>query len=247
MMWGKQKRLDALKKDGDYYLILALDHSLSYGPIEGIASISDINSRVQDAIDFSIPSVVLNAGIIDKLDVIYDNNIIVQMMGLPNIAKGNFNKVKIATIERAISLGATAISVQLNLKSEDLNQAVSNVSTIVNEANKYGLPVMFMLNHADYDSISEFSYSIRICVELGADIIKTKLPSKKDIKNKIEPFSKQHPPVVLAGGSPTNGFLQELKTSKSLGFRGACIGRNIFQSPEPRNIVELIDQEFKAK
>lgn len=240
MSHGKNKRLNDLKKNGLYYFILALDHSLTTGPIKGISSIDEMNKLVSDHNNRSVPSVVLNSGILDKLDVIYNKNIIIQMMGLPD-TKIDFNKVRVTSLERAIFLGATAISVQLNINSKDINIAISTISLIVNEASKYGIPILFMLNHKDYASLDEFYYSIRVCVELGADLIKTRLPSDATIVSQIKPFTEKHPPLLLAGGEHTETFIDEVTISKKLGFQGVCIGRNIFQSSRPTDIINNID------
>lgn len=244
MLWGKERRLCKLKYNDNYYLILALDHSLTSGPIDGLNSIDEINQWTGCKNLFPIPSVVLNSGVIDKLDVIYKKNIIVQMMGLPDRLQGGFNKVKTTSIQRAISLGATAVSVQLNINSTDLNSAVRVISEIVDEASTYGLPVLFMLNHSDYKSAEEFAYAIRICAELGADLIKTRLPSSSEVINEIEPLTSKHPPVVIAGGCLSNKFGEELKKAKELGFKGVCIGRNLFQNKNPKNVLDLIDDVF---
>ncbi len=246
MLWSKERRLLKLQQGKRYFLIIALDHSLTSGPIKGIHSVREINGWVSDNSLLEIPSVVLNAGIIDKLDIIYKKNIIVQLMGLPDRLNSGVNKVQTATVKCAISLGATAVSVQLNLNSTDLNYAVTGISKIVDEAGIYGLPVLFMLNHPDYETAEEFSYAVRVCVELGADIIKTRIPSSLDERKKINPFTSSHPPVILAGGSISNAFESELVDAKEMGFSGVCVGRNIFQNTEPGERVKLIDSVFGA-
>lgn len=244
MLWSKERRLLKMQHDKRYLLILALDHSLTSGPIKGIYSIGEINNWVSDTNSLPIPSVVLNAGIVDKLNVVYKKNIIVQLMGLPDRLNAGVNKVHTSTVKRAISLGATAVSVQLNLNSTDLNFAVTGISKIVDEASLYGLPVLFMLNHPDYETAEEFSYAVRISAELGADIIKTRIPSNPEERKKVSPFTSLHPPVILAGGSISNTFERDLLDAKEMGFSGVCVGRNIFQNAKPEECVKLIDSVF---
>jgi len=137
--------------------MLALDHGLTSGPIKGIKNLSNINNLIDD-------NKQLNHGIIEKLNIFRRKRLIVQLMGLPSIYGGRQNKVRTCSLKRAIYLGATAVSVQINLKSIDLNKALIHIAEIVEQANDYGIPIMFMLNHSDYENADEFIYSIRVCI-----------------------------------------------------------------------------------
>lgn len=241
--WGKEKRLSKLKR-GSYYCILALDHSLTTGPIRGIDTIEDMNKWISFASKEGIPAVVLNPGIIDKLNIFEFPSIILQSMGLPNKVNGNVSKPQIAKAERAISVDACAISVQINLNVIDLQIAIQTISDIVYQANNNHFPVLFMVNHADWATAADFNYALRICVELGADLIKVNLPSKIDCQKGIRCISPGHPPVLLAGGDLASNFSERVSTAFNLGFSGICIGRNIFQSENPEEILCSIDTIF---
>jgi DhnA family fructose-bisphosphate aldolase class Ia len=242
--WGKSRKLAKLKKN-NYYLILALDHALTKGPILGINNIEEMNNLISFSEKNNLPAIVLNYGYISKLSVFNKINIITQTMGLPDKELIKTNKIPLVNIDSLPSIDTTAISVQINFTSDDFQNYIYNIAGIVNEANKYDYPILFMIGDNDWKSIDDFNYAIRICCELGADLIKIRLPSSSKIIKKIDKFSLQHTPILLSGGEKDNNFKKNLTIAKQLGFQGVCIGRNIFQSKNPLNVLNLIDKVFK--
>lgn len=241
--WGKQRRLKKLKKD-NYFLILAMDHALSAGPIEGIDCVSNTNKWIKFSEENELPAVVLNHRYIYKLNPFHKANIVVQTMGLLKSNK-NINKVPLAKIDDMPLVDATAISVQINFNSENLDEAIQNISEIVSQANRLNYPVLFMVGHDDWESAEAFNYAVRACNELGADLIKIHLPSNENEIKKIRAIEANEPALLLAGGENMENFEARLKTAKSLGFQGICLGRNIFQNEQPKETLKIIDNIFK--
>ena len=139
--WGKVRRLNRLTRK-NYFCLLAMDHPLSLGPIKGIASVEEVNHWVTFSKDNHIPGVVLNSGIVDKLDVFDKPGIVIQTMGLPNRVQGNLSKVVTGQVEKAISLDAIALSVQINFSAHDLQKAIQIISNIVYQAERFSFPVL---------------------------------------------------------------------------------------------------------
>ncbi len=241
--WGKQRRLEKLKKE-NYFLILAMDHALSSGPIEGIDSIVNVNKWINFSEENELPAVVLNHRYIYKLNPFHKANIVVQTMGLLKTDKV-INKVPLAKIEEMPMVDATAISVQINLNSENLDEAIQNISNIVSEANRLSYPVLFMVGHDDWESAEAFEYAVRVCTELGADLIKIHLPSNMNEVKKITPIHPDEPALLLAGGENMENFTERLTVAKEIGFQGICLGRNIFQNETPKVTLKIIDDIFR--
>ncbi|HIP51117.1 MAG TPA: hypothetical protein EYG94_03430 [Campylobacterales bacterium] len=241
--WGKQRRLEKLKKD-NYFLILAIDHALSSGPITGIDSVNNVNKLISFSEENNIPAVVLNHRYIYKLNVFHKTNIVVQTMGLVKHAK-NINKVPLTKVSDVPLVDGAAISVQINFNAENLEEAIQDISAIVSEANLYHYPVLFMVGNDDWNSAEDFNYAVRVCAELGADFIKIHLPSNLDELKKLNIFDSNEPALLLAGGENMNNFEERLKSAKALGFQGICLGRNIFQSENPTETLEKIENIFK--
>ena len=240
--WGKQRRLNKLKKD-NYFLILAMDHAISSGPINGIHTVTDVNKCITFSEENDIPAVVLNNRYIYKLDVFHKTNIVVQTMGLVKHDK-NINKVPLTKVSEVPLVDATAISVQINFNTENLEEAIQNISTIVSEANLHEYPILFMVGNDDWEKAEDFNYAVRVCAELGADLIKIHLPSNPDEIKKLNKFDINEPALLLAGGENMNSFEERLTTAKTLGFQGICLGRNIFQSKTPIETLKKIENIF---
>lgn len=241
--WGKQRRLNKLKRD-NYFLILAMDHALSSGPINGINSIENVNKWISFSEANNIPAVVLNYQYIYKLEVFSKTNIVVQTMGLVKQSK-NINKVPLAKVSQIPLVDGTAVSVQINFNVQNIEKAIEEIALIVAEANQYHYPVLFMVGHDDWESAEAFNYAIRVCTELGADLIKIHLPSDSKECEKLQKFGEHEPKLLLAGGENMQNFEARLNLAKSIGFQGICLGRNIFQSENPHETLKIIDNIFK--
>lgn len=240
--WGKQRRLNKLKKD-NYFLILAMDHAISAGPIAGIHSVTDVNKCISFSEENNIPAVVLNNRYVYKLNVFHKTNIVVQTMGLVKHKK-NINKVPLTKVSEVPLVDGTAVSVQINFNTENLEEAMKDIASIVSEANDYEYPVLFMVGNDDWKKAEDFNYAVRVCAELGADLIKIHLPSDVDEVRKLTTFDINEPALLLAGGENMTNFEERLKTAKALGFQGICLGRNIFQSKTPTETLGKIENVF---
>ena len=242
--WGKSRRLEKLKK-GNYFLILAMDHAISNGPISGIDSVENVNKWVSFSENNQIPAVVLNYRYIYNLDVFNKTNIVVQTMGLVKHEK-NINKVPLANIEDITLVDGTAVSIQIDFNSENLDEAIQNITQIVSKANRYDYPVMFMVGNSDWKSAESFNYAVRVCAELGADLIKIHLPSDPLAVKELHTFGANEPALLLAGGESMENFKERITSAKALGFQGVCLGRNIFQNETPNETLKMIDEVFKS-
>jgi DhnA family fructose-bisphosphate aldolase class Ia len=156
----------------------------------------------------------------------------------------NINKVPLTKVSEVPLVDGTAISVQINFDAENLEEAIQDISKIVSEANLYQYPVLFMVGNDDWNTAEDFDYAVRVCAELGADLIKIHLPSNPDEVKKLNTFDANEPALLLAGGENMNNFEERLKTAKTLGFQGICLGRNIFQSESPTETLAKIDNIF---
>lgn len=114
---------------------------------------------------------------------------------------------------------------------------MASVSILVGQAHKEKLPVLFMVAPQKNENLDEFLRSIRFCIESRSDLIKIRFNilsfGEEEQKNFISLLREAHP-VLLAGGEvPNKNVLTEVSKANELGFSGYCIGRNIFQSPDP--------------
>ncbi len=159
-------------------------------------------------------------------------------------------------VEHALSLGADAVAVHVNISSPYENEMIENLANVAVKCDNFGIPLMAIiyarkpgligddnyldLKQNDPDKYTELiSHVCRIGVEVGADIIKTNYTgSTTAFKKVIE--SSGNVPVVIAGGPETSeeNALIMVQDSITAGASGVCFGRNTFSRD---NIPSFID------
>jgi len=173
-------------------------------------------------------------------------------MGLPANPDGRLSKVPIATAKDALRVAADAVSVQLSFEFPDLDDGLRDVSKLVTKAHSFSLPVLIMINEGPpgIKPCHDVADKVKICAQLDVDLIKVALPhgwGDSESVRRLKTVLPHCPPILLAGGAQSPEFEATLQTAARIGFGGVCIGRNIFQSSEPRRVLEMIDAQFSAR
>jgi len=238
--YGKLQRIERLKNSFGHFAFLALDHQLAVGRI---AEIDSYKKWVEFANEVELSGIVLNKGAFREISPTNKKPLILQTVGAPSI-NNSIRRVMTASIEDAIKFDASCISIQVNFEAENhLNQFELCISQI-EKANNFNIPVLCMLNFSKETifNISLFTKYIKHCSEIGVDLIKLPLPKDIDINDaELKKFISHSPPLLFAGGDKNENFFEEIKTSKALGFKGICVGRNIFKSQNPKETVNKIN------
>ena len=149
------------------------------------------------------------------------------------------NEELCVSIEDAIRLNASAAAFSIYVGAEHEHQSIVHFSKLVNEAHRYGLPVLAVTavgKEMDRD-LRYLSLASRMAVELGADIVKTYYCDGFDKLVNI-----CHVPVVIAGGKkiPEADALQLAHNAISDGAAGVDMGRNIFQAESPVDMIQAV-------
>lgn len=229
---------------GNCISILALDHGLTSGPLDSIQP-SKILPLTQ-VLENKIGGVVLNFGL---AKFCRENNLkiplILQCFGSPS----GMEKAQVASINEAIYLDSTAISVQIRFEGTKLpsSSLLKSISKLTGEAYHYKLPVLFMVTLSEDTDLASAANAIRICQELGADLIKIRIDLSRNHSHqqlqRLALIVSQSPPVLFAGGAVSTNFLPDTKiAAKRLGFSGYCVGRNIYQSKDPLSVILNLNQ-----
>lgn len=236
------RRLSRIRTQG-FYPILALDHGLTVGFGDGVPP--QVTEDLARLCASDVSAVVVNYGIAracaDKLEL----PLILQCFGAPL----SNPRRKIATLEQALRLDAAAVAVQLDLRpGTDVSSQTSEIAGFVSDAHSMGVPVLFMASYGDTHDLETVAGAIRVCHELGADLIKVPFrvaePTSDEALLSLAATISMAPPVLLAGGEPTPDILSRLKQAKRIGFSGYCIGRSIFRAPNPQKAAAEIRAAF---
>lgn len=247
-MTGKEIRLKRLFKNFGKILIVPMDHGITIGPIEGLKNMSEIVKRVSSG---GADAVVVHKGLVEQITDSLGSEgcqLIVHLSGSTSNAPDANRKELVASVEHAIRIGATAVSVHVNLGSAFESEMLRDLGKTAEECEKWGIPLLAMMYVRDGSKESEYNaskimHAARVAEELGADIIKVNYSGSPESFEEVT--SSIAKPVVIAGGpkmSSTSELLTMLADAVSAGAKGVAIGRNIFQDPYPERLVSSIRQ-----
>lgn len=253
---GRKTRLHALLfSDFPLGLIVPLDHGLTLGPIDGIETTERLSRWIGSK---NISAVIGHKGFVERLierDMLHPaTGIVVQLNGMPAIAPDPDKKIIVTNIQAAMRLGADAVSLQLNFAKDNYAHNLSLLGRVVDEAHAYGMPVLTMAYDKeelsnDAERITRINHIIRMVSESGSDAIKLAPPKEISDIPVILAHHCQDIQVYFAGGELcTEDRLCEMtSTLVSHGAYGLCIGRNVFQHPQPEELLVKIVNVMKNR
>jgi DhnA family fructose-bisphosphate aldolase class Ia len=100
-----------------------------------------------------------------------------------------------------------------------------------------------MVSDTQWKSTEHFLNTVRAVSELTVDLIKVApdgilraLPADA-LRDSVKP-------ILYAGGPRSDNFAEDVKLAATVGFSGVCIGRNLFQSSDPRSAMDAVDRAF---
>ena len=239
MDWGMKNRMSKIiRPEDNRCVMLAVDHGYFLGPTERLEVPSNTIKPLLSYAD----SLMLTRGIL-RTSVNPNNGIpiVLRVSGGSSIVGEDLSNETITTsVEEAIRLNASCLAISIFVGSKYEYQTLSNLAKLVNQGERYGIPVLAvtavgkeMARDARY-----LSLACRIAAELGAHIVKTYYC--ENFEKVIEgcPI-----PVIIAGGKklPQEADALELAyNAVQHGAAGVDMGRNIWQSDYPVEMIKAV-------
>jgi len=233
--WGLKNRIARLMKNGRT-VMLAVDHGYFQGPTTGL----EVPRKTITPLMPYADSLMLTRGVLrTSVDPEQTLPIVLRVSGGTSILKELSDEVVTTSVEEALRLNASAVAVSIFVGGEHEKQTLSNLSELVNEGERYGMPVLAvtavgreMARDARY-----LGLACRIAAELGASVVKTYYC--EDFQKVVEGCPV---PVIIAGGKklPEREALQLAHDAVSNGAVGVDMGRNIFQSSNPVGMIKAV-------
>jgi len=242
MNQGKTRRLKRIMQQDNRTVIVPMDHGVTVGPIQGIVNMQQIVSQLLKG---GVDAILIHKGIAKHVDV-GNVGLIVMLSGMSNLGPNVNGKVQVCSVKEAIRLGADAVSVHVNVGSQDEDKMLSNLGKVADKCDVYGMPLLAMMYPRGPKIQNEHApdvvaHAARIGAELGADIIKANFTGNVEtFKSVVESCSV---PVVIAGGPKCKTSEEVLQTTHDAikaGAAGLSIGRNVFQYENPALIVKAL-------
>lgn len=237
--WGYKNRLSKMfNRSSGNTIMLAFDHGYIMGPTAGL-----------ERIDVTMPA------LIDYVDVLMGTRGAIRSCILPTCNKaiclrgthdasvlfddmstGNGSAV---SIEDALRMNASAIAVQCFVGGKGEKESLENLCRIADEGYRFGIPVLGVtaVGKEMARTPQYFGLATRILAELGASIVKTYYCEDFENVTAACPV-----PIVIAGGKkvPEKDALDMTYNAIIRGAHGVDMGRNVFQSAHPTEMMKAI-------
>lgn len=252
-MSGKEIRLNKLFKHSGRLLIVPMDHGVTVGPIDGL---KDVSQTVKFIKSGKADAVIVHKGLVKQVaeHITSDGcELIVHLSASTSLSPESNRKELVSSVEQAIRLGATAVSVHVNLGNSFESQMLKDLGKVAEDCDLWGIPLLAMMyvrdgsKNGEYDA-DKIKHAARVAQELGADLVKVNYSG--NIESFAEVTSAVKIPVMIAGGpklSSSYDLLVMVSDAIEAGAKGISIGRNIFQNPDPEQLVRTIRKILDKK
>jgi putative autoinducer-2 (AI-2) aldolase len=236
--WGMNNRLARIfNPQSGKTVMLAFDHGYFQGPTTGLERVDITILPLAPYAD----ALMLTRGILRSvIPPAMTNAVVMRASGGPSILKELSNEQIAVSMEDAVRMNVSAVAVQVFIGGEFETQSVANLTRLVDEGNRYGIPVL-AVTAVGKDMARDAKYmrlASRICAELGAAFVKTYY-----VPEDFETVTASCPvPIVIAGGKklPELEALQMAHNAISQGAAGVDMGRNIFQAEAPIAMIQAV-------
>lgn len=237
--WGMKNRLSRIfDPKSKNTLMLAFDHGYIMGPSAGLERMdvsiaplceyADVLMATRGAIRTCIPPTVNKA---TCLRATHDSSVLFDDMSVGSGLAFDF--------EEAIRMNASALAIQCFVGAPGERDSLETLCRAADEGYKYGIPVLGVtaVGKEMERTPKYFGLATRILAELGASFVKTYYC--EDFENVVATCPV---PIVIAGGKklPENEALDMAYNAIARGAHGVDMGRNVFQSEHPIEMMQAI-------
>jgi fructose-bisphosphate aldolase / 2-amino-3,7-dideoxy-D-threo-hept-6-ulosonate synthase len=258
---GKKLRLKRVIDPSGVSIICALDHGMTSPTF--LRPLEDIASRAAETVSGGANVIMMSKGMIDRCEPAFSHETSLALLLSASANPGAGAKVRggviqIATVEEALKLGADAVVLFVALGGDSEPEMIEILGKVGGECAELGMPFIaeaeFPNTYASVESLSDaygFEYlsrNVRLCAELGADIVKTNWPGDEESFARLVQCT-SGTPVVLAGGSRVDDaeLLRRMEVAMQAGAIGCSVGRNIFMHDDPRALTTALARVIRER
>jgi DhnA family fructose-bisphosphate aldolase class Ia len=253
---GERIRFSRLFSEGKNAVVVAVDHGLYFGPLQGMINLPAVIDKVSAA-----DAILMAPGMPAHCQSVFSRRgspaCIIRLNWGSNYAAmwkyKHSHSVPMVSVTEAVAQGADLVIGSLSLKNPDEAEDAHNVevfSRCVSQAHELGIPLIGEVyptggdDHQPEDLQDEIFIGCRIIAELGADLVKTFYTGKR-----FSEITAATPVPVLALGAKKlpreSEALKLAAVSIAAGARGIVFGRNVIQSREPERLLEALKEVVK--
>ena len=236
--WGMQSRLARVFRPGTgRTVMLAIDHGYFQGPTTGLER---VDLSIVPLLPYADALMTTRGMVRSTIPPAASPPVVLRASGGPSILRELSDEQIAVSMEDAVRLNAAAVAVQVFIGGEHETQSVHNMTRLVDQGQRYGVPVL-AVTAVGRELTRDARYlrlATRICAELGAHVVKTYYCAED-----FGTVTAACPvPVVMAGGKklPELEALSMAHRAITEGAAGVDMGRNIFQSGDPVAMIRAV-------
>jgi len=241
MDWGLRNRLNRIiKPDTGRTVMLAIDHGYFLGPI---SKLEEPGKTVEPLIEHADALMLARGVVRNCIPPETMTPMVLRVSGGRSILAGEaLSDEGLATaMDDAVRLNAAAVALSVFVGSKHERQTILNLSKLVDEGMRYGLPVLGVTavgKELEKRDARYLSLCCRMCAEFGASFVKTYYCED------FEKVAGSCPvPVVIAGGPQMDTEKEVLEMCRDAldhGAVGVDMGRNIWQNDHPVAMIRAV-------
>ncbi len=245
MDWGMKNRMSRIIKKDGHTVMLAVDHGYFMGPTSGLEKLDQMVKPLLPYADVLMPT---RGTLRNYIPPETDIPICLRVSGGTSILNETnlLHEGIIVSMEDAIRLNVAAVAFSILVGQPYERDTILGFTQVIDEANRYGIPVLAVTAVGKGLGKDEryLSLASRMAAELGASIVKTYFC--KDFEKVVETCPV---PIVIAGGKkiPEKDAIQMAYDAIQAGAIGVDMGRNIFQSSNPVNMIKAVNAVVHKK
>jgi fructose-bisphosphate aldolase / 2-amino-3,7-dideoxy-D-threo-hept-6-ulosonate synthase len=239
-------------------VICALDHGMTSPTF--LEPLADITARTAETVAGGANVIMMSKGMIRIAEPAFSptTSLALLLSASANPEDAQPQIVQIAQVDEAARLGADAVVLFTALGGATEAGMIRILADVGRECAALGIPLIaeaeFPTTYAKVEALKEqygFEYlrrNVRLCAELGADIVKTNWPGDQDSFGQLVEAT-GGVPVVLAGGSRLGDreLLTRMEQAMTAGGIGCSVGRNIFMHRSPRAISTALSRVIRER
>ena len=242
---GKEVRLNQIMNaESGNSVILAMDHAVVHGPIEGIV---DVVATVENLCQGGPDTFFMPMGAVKR---VYDSFLKHRIPFLVSIDTATHMGPEpdlfllTDTVEHALRVGASGVSMHALIGPPRTMDMLAGLAGVAESCDRLGVPLLAIMYPAGFDdnyAVEHVKWAARMGAELGADIVKTYYTGSPDTFAEV--VQSCPVPIMMSGGAKTDDprdFLAALKGSMDGGGRGCAVGRNVWQYKDPVSMLRAV-------
>jgi 3-hydroxy-5-phosphonooxypentane-2,4-dione thiolase len=236
--WGMQSRLARVFRPATgRTVMLAIDHGYFQGPTTGLER---VDLSIVPLLGYADALMATRGIVRSTIPPASGTPIVLRASGGPSILRELSDEQIAVSMEDAARINAAAVAVQVFIGGEHETQSVRNMTRLVDQSQRYGIPVL-AVTAVGRELTRDARYlrlATRICAELGAHVVKTYYCAED-----FDTVAAACPvPLVMAGGRklPEPDALTMAYRAIEEGAAGVDMGRNIFQSDDPVAMIRAV-------